>query len=183
MTAKSSCSRAIVGSLGERADGNSAVGRSLSESSCTDWEATCRRTLSECTGRSSLGSKVLRSLRRLAIIVVVVVRFPVVVAVSVSICVVSCSLGTSSRSVVWRIIKLGLTFVLDFGHESTVAFHPIGDDLSPSVGQEDAIRSCHHLTIARLLVAVIVLRRFVFHRPRELIRHSLLVLNTIFSSK
>ena len=65
---------------------------------------------------------------------------------------------------------LGHTFVLDVGHVTGVAIDFVVDGLDAAVGQQDAVRAGHDFAVARLLVAVVVVRRIVLDGVGEGVR-------------
>ena len=65
---------------------------------------------------------------------------------------------------------LGDTFVLDVGHVAGVAIDFVVDGLDAAVGQQDAVGAGDDFAVARLLVAVVVVRRIVFDGVGEAVR-------------
>ena len=67
---------------------------------------------------------------------------------------------------------LGHALVLDVGDVAGVVAGRVGDDLHAAVGQSNAVRSAHDLSVTGLLLAVAVVRRTVLDGPRKGVRVS-----------
>ena len=80
------------------------------------------------------------------------------------------------RSVCGCSFSFGFALIFDFGYEAAVTLYPIGDDLGATVRQKHTVGARHNLTVASLFMGVVIVGRLVFDSPREIIGHSLLVL-------
>ena len=83
---------------------------------------------------------------------------------------VSWGRGGISSFVCWFVFRVfGNSLVLDIG-DVAVLIGLVGDDLSATVGEDDAVRTGHYFTIAALLVTKVVVRRLILDGVGKVVR-------------